>query len=40
MLKGLMQPRPLMISDILRHAERAHPQREIVSRLVGEPGGR
>ena len=40
MLKGLMQPRPLMISDILRHAERAHPQREIVSRLVDEPDWR
>ena len=40
MLNGLMQPRPLMISDILRHAARAHPAREIVSRLVDEPDWR
>lgn len=31
-MRGLMQPTPLMISGILRHAEVAHPDREIVSR--------
>ena len=40
MLPGLMQPRSLMISDILAHAARAHPEREIVSRLVDEPDWR
>ncbi|WP_332769194.1 long-chain fatty acid--CoA ligase [Phenylobacterium sp.] len=34
---GLMQPVPLQISSILKHAVRAHPRREIVSRLVDEP---
>ncbi len=37
MLSGLMQTTPLMISDILVHAGRAHGDREIVSRLVEEP---
>lgn len=37
MQPGLMQARPLMISDVLRHAEAAHGTREIVSRLVDEP---
>lgn len=37
MLEGLMQRTPLMISDLLRHAEIAHSDREIVSRLVDEP---
>jgi acyl-CoA synthetase (AMP-forming)/AMP-acid ligase II len=37
MTVGLMQRRPLMISDILRHAESSHGSREIVSRLVDEP---
>ena len=31
---GLMQERPLMISDILRHAARHHGRQEIVSRLT------
>ena len=31
-MRALMQTSPLMISDILRHAEQAHPDREIVSR--------
>jgi fatty-acyl-CoA synthase len=35
-----MQDRPLMISDILRFAESAHRDREIVSRLVDEPDWR
>jgi len=30
-----MQSSPLMISGILRHAEAAHPDREIVSRVIG-----
>ena len=37
MLKGLMQDVPLQISAILRFAAAAHGDREIVSRLVGEP---
>lgn len=36
-LPGLMQQTPLMTSDILAHATRAHGEREIVSRLVDEP---
>jgi fatty-acyl-CoA synthase len=32
-----MQHHPLMISDLLRHAETSHGNREIVSRLVDEP---
>lgn len=32
MLKGLMQPAPLLISSVLRHASVAHGTREIVSR--------
>ncbi len=39
-LPGLMQQAPLMISGILRHAAAAHGEREIVSRLVGEPDWR
>ncbi len=37
MQTGLMQNAPLLISGILAHAARAHADREIVSRLVGEP---
>lgn len=37
MLKGLMQSKQLLVSDILRYAATAHPDREIVSRLVDEP---
>lgn len=33
-MQGLMQQVPLAISSILRHAEQAHPDREIVSRLI------
>ena len=33
-MQGLMQKTPLMISGILRHAEVAHPDREIVSRVT------
>ena len=33
---GLMQPQPLMLSGVLEYAARAHPDREVVSRLVGE----
>lgn len=33
-MRGLMQSTPLMISGILRHAEVAHPDREIVSRIT------
>jgi acyl-CoA synthetase (AMP-forming)/AMP-acid ligase II len=36
-IQGLMQSRPLLISQILAHAERAYPDRQIVSRLVNEP---
>jgi len=32
MLKGLMQDRPLLISSLIEHAARCHPQVEIVSR--------
>jgi len=34
---GLMQDRPLLISDLLRHAAVAHPTRPILSRVVDEP---
>lgn len=37
MLPGLMQDAPLQISAILTHAARAHGEREIVSKLPGEP---
>jgi fatty-acyl-CoA synthase len=37
MLDGLMQRSPLMISDILAYAARAHGGREVVSRLIDEP---
>ncbi|WP_176596494.1 MULTISPECIES: long-chain fatty acid--CoA ligase [Sphingobium] len=40
MIEGLMQRTPLMIGDILRHCATAHGDREIVSRLVGEPAWR
>ncbi len=33
-MRGLMQSTPLMITGILRHAEVAHPDREIVSRVT------
>ena len=33
-MHGLMQDRPLMISDLLRHAARHHGRQEIVSRLT------
>ena len=33
-MRGLMQSSPLMISGILHHAEVAHPDREIVSRVT------
>ena len=39
-LPGLMQKSPLLIRDILSYAEVAHGDREIVSRLVGEPDWR
>ena len=39
-LPGLMQQAPLLISNILRYAAVAHGEREIVSRLVGEPDWR
>ena len=39
-MMGQMQPTPLMIGDLLRHAATAHPRREIVSRLVDEPDWR
>jgi fatty-acyl-CoA synthase len=34
---GLMQDRPLLISDMIRHAARFHGSREVVSRLVEGP---
>lgn len=37
MLSGLMQNRPLQISNILDYAARAHSGREIVSQLLNEP---
>ncbi|WP_422059680.1 long-chain fatty acid--CoA ligase [Sphingopyxis sp.] len=37
MQPGLMQDFPLQISSILTHAARAHGEREIVSKLAGEP---
>jgi len=37
MLDGLMQAWPLLISGMLRHAQKAHADREIVSRLIDEP---
>lgn len=37
MTLGLMQTSPLLISSILRYAAKAHPKRQIVSRLVSEP---
>jgi 3-(methylthio)propionyl---CoA ligase len=37
MLPGLMQSAPLQISSIIKFAAAAHGDREIVSRLVGEP---
>ena len=37
MIPGLMQPTPLLLSGVLRHAAVAHADREIVSRLVDEP---
>ena len=36
MISGLMQQRPLLISDILKFAARAHPSVEIVSRRIDE----
>lgn len=40
MLMGLMQGRPLQVSEILSYAARAHREREIVSELVNEPAWR
>lgn len=37
MRPGLMQTTQLLVSSILRFAERAHTRREIVSRLIDEP---
>ena len=37
MISGLMQDAPLQISSVLRYAAKAHPRREIVSRLIDEP---
>jgi 3-(methylthio)propionyl---CoA ligase len=37
MITGLMQPAQLQISGILRYAQRAHGNREIVSRQIEEP---
>ena len=37
MLKGLMQDRPLLISSLIEHAARCHPQVEIVSRTCEGP---
>src|ERR1700677_4258516 len=37
MLAGLMQQTPLQISAILKFAEQAHAQREMVSPLFNEP---
>lgn len=33
-VKGLMQNQPLQLSSLLKHAERFHPETEIVSRTV------
>lgn len=33
-MKGLMQNQPLLLSSLLKHAERFHPETEIVSRTV------
>jgi 3-(methylthio)propionyl---CoA ligase len=37
MTPGLMQQTPLLISTILQYAATAHPNREVVSRLIDEP---
>jgi acyl-CoA synthetase (AMP-forming)/AMP-acid ligase II len=37
MLSGLMQERPLLISSLIEHAARCHPQAEIVSRTSEGP---
>jgi acyl-CoA synthetase (AMP-forming)/AMP-acid ligase II len=37
MLKGLMQEQPLLISSLIEHAARLHPQGEIVSRTSEGP---
>ena len=36
-VQGLMQNQPLLLSSLLRHAERFHAQTEIVSRTVEGP---
>ena len=36
-MQGLMQERPLLISSLIEHAERCHPDAEIVSRTVEGP---
>jgi acyl-CoA synthetase (AMP-forming)/AMP-acid ligase II len=36
-VKGLMQNQPLLLSSLLQHAERFHPETEIVSRTVEGP---
>lgn len=37
MLRGLMQERPLLVSSLIEHAARCHPQAEIVSRTSEGP---
>jgi 3-(methylthio)propionyl---CoA ligase len=36
-MKGLMQNQPLLLSSLLRHAERFHSDTEIVSRMAEAP---
>jgi acyl-CoA synthetase (AMP-forming)/AMP-acid ligase II len=36
-MQGLMQDKPLLISSLLEHAERFHPEAEIISRTVEGP---
>ncbi|WP_244567594.1 hypothetical protein [Bradyrhizobium erythrophlei] len=36
-MKGLMQNQPLLLSSLLRHAERFHADTEIVSRVAEGP---
>lgn len=37
MLRGLMQERPLLVSSLIEHAARCHPQAEIISRTSEGP---
>jgi fatty-acyl-CoA synthase len=39
-MQGLMMPTQLLVSSILRHADRNHPEREIVSVTADDPGHR